>query len=235
MVKAMRFFGLFFGSLILSLACAQADARAEAPLASATSLADGKTHYVFDIIRNGDKIGTNTIDIQRQEDTTKVDIATKISVVVMFLEAYRYEHTCTESWKGGQLVSFKSKTNDNGTKHVIDVAAKPDKASMEVDGKRVEAPKSLYPASLWSREAVNRGEMFEPANGKKLAIKVKDLGEETVTVSGIERRARHYKLSSAKGDGEFDRELWFDGDVLVRMKLAGSDGSTILSDLRPTP
>jgi hypothetical protein len=231
MVKAMRFLGILLTSLVLALDCAHA----EAPLPSATSLAGGKTRYVFDILRDGDKIGTNTIDIQRQDDTTKVDIATKISVVVMFLEAYRYEHTCTESWKGGQLVAFKSKTNDNGTKHAIDVAAKPDKLSMEVDGKRVEAPKSLYPASLWSRDVLNRGELFEPANGKKLAIKVKDLGDETVSVGGIERRTRHFKLSAAKGSSEFDRDLWFDGDVLVRMKLAGADGSTILSDLRPTP
>lgn len=226
----MRFLGVLLTSLVLVLDCAHA----EAPLPSATSLASGKSRYVFDILRDGDKIGTNTIDIQRQDGTTKVDIATKISVVVMFLEAYRYEHTCTESWKGGQLVAFKSKTNDNGTKHVIDVAANPDKVNMEVDGKHVDAPKSLYPASLWSRDVINHGELFEPANGKKLAIKVKDLGDETVTVSGIEHRTRHFKLS-AKGTSEFDRDVWFDGDLLVRMKLAGSDGSTILSDLRPTP
>jgi len=226
----MRFLGIFLASLVLALNCAHA----EAPLPSATSLAGGKTRLVFDILRGGDKIGTNTIDIQRKDGTTKVDIATKISVVVMFLEAYRYEHTCTESWKDGQLVAFKSKTNDNGTKHVIDVAAKPDKVSMEVDGKPVEAPKSLYPASLWSRDVVTRGELFEPANGKRIAVKVKDLGNETVTVGGVERQTRHFKLS-AKGTSEFDRDLWFDGDMLVRMKLAGSDGSTILSDLRPTP
>lgn len=226
----MRFFGALLASLVLALGCAHG----EAPLPSANSLAGGKSRYVFDILREGDKIGTNTIDIERHDGTTKVDIATKISVVVMFLEAYRYEHTCTESWKDGQLVAFKSKTNDNGTKHAIDVAAKPDKVSMEVDGKRIEAPKSLYPASLWSRDVVSRGELFEPANGKRIAIKVKDLGDETVTVGGIERRTRHFKLS-AKAGSEFDRDLWFDGDMLVRMKLAGSDGSTILSDLRPTP
>ncbi len=226
----MRIIGVFLASLFLALDCAHA----EAPLPSATSLTGGKTRYVFDILRGGDKIGTNTIDIQRQDGTTKVDIATKISVVVMFLEAYRYEHTCTESWKGGQLVAFKSRTNDNGTKHVIDVAAKPDKVSMEVDGKPVEASRTLYPASLWNRDVVTRGELFEPANGKRIAIKVKDLGDETLTVAGVEHRARHFKLS-AKGTGEFDRDLWFDGDLLVRMKLSGSDGSTILSDLRPMP
>jgi hypothetical protein len=230
MVKAMR----TLGAILVLLVVALDGAHGEAPLPSATALAGGKTRYVFDILRDGDKIGTNTIDIQRRDNTTKVDISTKISVVVMFLEAYRYEHTCTESWKDGQLVAFKSKTNDNGTKHVIDLAANPDKVSMEVDGKRVEPPKSLYPASLWSRDVVTRGELFEPANGKPLAIKVKDLGDETVTVAGVERRVRHFKLS-AKASSEFDRDLWFDGDVLVRMKLAGSDGSSIVSDLRPNP
>jgi hypothetical protein len=224
----MRILGIFLASLFLAVGCVHA----EAVLPSATSHASGKTRYVFDILRDGNKIGTNTIEVQSQDGTTKVDITTKISVVVMFLEAYRYEHTCTEFWKGGQLVAFKSRTNDNGTKHVIDVAAKPDKVIMEVDGKPVEARRSLYPASLWRRDALDHGELFEPANGKRLAIKVEDLGDDTVKVGGIARRAHHYKLT-AKGSSAFDRELWFDGDILVRMKLAGSDGSTIVSDLRP--
>ena len=85
--------------------------------------AAAKIHKVFDIVRGGDKIGTDTIDIERQNDTTTVKIKTDVSVKVMFIEAYRYEHSCNETWKNGQLIAFKSRTNDNGTKHSIDVTA----------------------------------------------------------------------------------------------------------------
>ncbi|PZR91508.1 MAG: hypothetical protein DLM68_03295 [Hyphomicrobiales bacterium] len=155
-VIIMRTIALFLTLLALSMAPAGADKAAPA----------AKTHKVFDIVRGGDKIGTDTVDIEHQNDTTTIKIKKDVSVKVMFIEAYRYEHSCNETWKNGQLVSFKSRTNDNGTKHSIDVTAAPDKLSMD-----------------------------------------------TLT-------------------GEFVRDVWFDGDVLVRTKIIGSDNSVILSDLR---
>jgi hypothetical protein len=221
--------------MVFTLICAAALSAGLADRALAdVAPGDGKTRKVFDILRNGTPIGTNTIEIDRQDDTTTVKIATNIAVTVMFIEAYRYEHTCTEIWKAGQLVSFSSRTNDNGTKHAIEVTPKQDKLSIEVNGKRSEVPKTVAPASLWTKAVINQPELFEPANGKRLQVKVKDLGEEAVSVNGVTRKARHYKLTDKSGKN-FERDLWFEGDTLVRMKLVGSDQSTILSELRPSP
>jgi len=210
---------------------AEAPVRADAPPRG--DAAAKTTHLSFDIEREGNKIGATVIDIDRQNDVTSVKVATNISVKVMFIEAYRYEHTAAETWKGGQLTSYKSRTNDNGTQHAVDVSpgSTPDKLVLEVDGKRSDVQKAIAPASLWSKDVVNRSDLFEPANGKRLSIKVKDLGEETLMLRGVKRQTRHYKIAD-KTPGEFDRDLWFDGDVLVRMKLLGSDHSTIISDLR---
>lgn len=191
-----------------------------------------KTHQVFDIDREGDKIGATTVDIDRQNDATTVKVATHISVKVMFIEAYRYEHSSTETWKSGQLISYKSQTDDNGTKHVIEVGpgASAEKLNLTVDGKRSEVPKSIAPASLWSKDVVTRSELFKTDDGARLSIKVTDVGLEPMVIRGVKRQAHHYKISD-KTPGEFDRDLWFDGDLLVRMKLLGSDRSTIVSEL----
>jgi hypothetical protein len=205
-------------------------------LATAPALADNpaaatKTHEVFDIVRGSDKIGTETFDIERQNDTVTVKTKTTVSVKVMFIEAYRYEHSRDETWKNGQIVAFKSQTNDNGTKHSVEVTAKPDKLSMEVDGKHVELPKASAPASLWDKDVIHRLDTFDPDTGKRMSIKVTDLGTEPVTIHGVTHQAHHYKLADTL-KGDFARELWFDGDVLVRTKIIGSDNSVILSDLR---
>lgn len=192
-----------------------------------------KTHRVFDIIREGDKIGSDTIDVDHQNDATTVKTATLISVKVMFVEAYRYEHASNETWKNGQLVAFKSHTNDNGTKHTVELTPgpTPDKAVLIVDGKKNDVPKTIAPASLWNKDVVKRTEIFDSADGKRLMIKAQDLGEENVTLHGVKHQTHHYKIT-ARAPGEFDRDLWYDGDALVRMKLLGSDHSTIISDLR---
>jgi hypothetical protein len=200
-------------------------ARADNPAATT------KIHRVFDIVRGNDKIGTDTIDIERQNDTTTVKIKTDVSVKVMFIEAYRYEHSCNEVWKNGQLIAFKSQTNDNGTKHSVDVTAQPDKLSMQADGKYVELPKATAPESLWDKDAINRFDAFDPDTGKRMSIKVTDLGTEPLTIHGVSHQAHHYKVADTL-TGEFARDLWYDGDVLVRTKIIGSDNSVILSDLR---
>jgi hypothetical protein len=190
-----------------------------------------KIHKVFDVFRGSDKIGTDTIDIERQNDTTTVRIKTDISVKIMFVEAYRYEHSGNEAWKNGQLAAFKSRTNDNGTKHAVEVTAANDRLNMEVDGKHSDLPKTAAPANFWDIDVLHRSDAFEPDTGKRLLFKVTDLGPESVTINGVAHQAHHYKIADTLA-GEFARDLWFDGDVLLRIKLIGSDSSVILSDLR---
>jgi hypothetical protein len=157
-----------------------------------------------------------------------VKSTTHISVVIMFIEAYRFDHTATETWNGSQFVSFKSQTNDNGTKHSVSAAAAGDKISLEIDGKRSEAPGTVIPGSFWSKAFVSATQMFDDANGKRLSIKVVDLGDESLVLNGTKHQVRHYQIS-----GDLKRDLWFEGDALLRLKLTGPDGSKIVSDLRP--
>jgi hypothetical protein len=203
--------------LLLTLGAAKAEP-------AATS---GKKHLVFDVIRQGSKIGVDIIDIDKQGDATNVKCTTNISVKILGFEAYRYEHSASETWKGGQLVSFKSQTNDNGTKHSVAATQATDKLSLNVDGQRSDVPRDIMPATLWNLDFNKHAELFDPATGQRMAIKVEDLGEETLNFRGTQRPAHHYKIT-----GEFDRELWFDGDVLLRMKIIGSDNSIVTSDLR---
>src|ERR1700732_468009 len=146
------------------------------PAGAHSPAAATKIHRVFDIVRGNDKIGAATLDIERQNDITTVKIKTDLSVKVMFIEAYRYEHSCDETWKNGQLVAFKSRTNDNGTKHSIDVTAAPDKLSMDADGKRSDLPKTVAPASLWGKDAIHQFDAFDPDTGMRLAVQRPVLG-----------------------------------------------------------
>jgi hypothetical protein len=199
------------------------------PIASSatTPAAPKHVHRVFDIMRKGSKIGTDTFDVSRQGDATKVAITTHILVKIAFINAYRYDHTETETWKGKQLVAFNSTTDDNGKPHEIRAAQSGGKIALTVDGEETSAPKAIVPASLWSAEVAKQPQIFDPANGKRMAVKSQDLGQETVPLNGVPRQLQHVKLS-----GAFPRDLWFDEDGLVKMTLLGSDNSEVTSQLR---
>lgn len=207
-----------FGLLMLTVGPAAAQPAAVPP--------PEKMRHVFDILREGNKIGTQIVEIDKQGDTTTVKFKTHISVVVMFIQAYHFDHSATETWTDGKFVSYQSKTDDNGTDHTVTASAEKNKVDLDVDGKHSEAASDDVPASWWNKDFLNRTDMFDSETGKQLSIKVTDLGDEPLVQNGTTIQAHHYKIS-----GDIDRDLWFDGDTLVRIKLLGSDHSTIISDL----
>ena len=81
------------------------------------------------------------------------------------------------------------------------------------------------------KDAIHQFDAFNPDTGKRLSMKVTEFGEEVLAIHGVPRRTHHYKIADTLTD-EFARDVWFDGDVVVRTKIIGSDNSVILSDLR---
>ena len=213
----LRIFALSLSLFILAIDPALAQAPSEATQVS----------RIFDVVRDGTKIGTDTIEIDTNGDTITVKFTTHISVVIMFIEAYRYEHSATETWTAGQFVSYKSRTNDNGKKHSLSAIVVDDKLDLTVDGKQQELPHVVLPASLWNNDFINQTELFDTDTSTSLSIKVKDMGDEPITLHGTKITTHHYKIT-----GDLARDLWLDGDVPVRIKLLGSDRSKIVSTLR---
>jgi hypothetical protein len=69
---------------------------------------------------------------------------------------------------------------------------------------------------------------LNPVDGKQLAVTVKDLGMDTITVRGTDTPAHHYDLIGAK----LKREVWFTRDGMlakVRFRRMGAD---IIYELR---
>lgn len=214
-------------SIFALVAVLLAPALAAPPAAMTETLAPMKIKHVFDITRDGGKIGTDIVEIEKQGDVTNVKFTTHISVVIMFVQAYHLDHTSVETWNGNQFVSFKSQTDDNGKKRSLSATVVGDKIRFDIDGKRSEAPRTLLPASFWNRNFVTANELFHEDDGKRMSIKVADLGDEILDVQGRKHQVRHYQIS-----GDLQRDLWFEGDTLLRLSLTGSDGSKIVSDLR---
>ena len=189
--------------------------------------APAHSHLVYDVVREGSKIGTSTTDIDRQGDAVSVKMGADIVVKILYVTVYRFNSTSTEKWKAGRFIAYDSKADDNGTKYAVSATATADKTVLDVDGKRTDPIAGLVPGSMWSRDFLKHAAIFDPDNGKRLVLKVTDAGDEKLVIDGVSYDTRHYKIT-----GDFARELWFQGDTLVRLKIIGSDKSVVLSDLR---
>lgn len=176
-------------------------------------------HRTYDVVREGSTIGTIGVDETRRGDVLEITTTTDIRVKIAFVEVYRYEQSATETWRAGKLVTFRSRTNDNGTRHVVALIARDGGTRTDVDGKAEDVPALLVPATLWVRPAAGPLVMIDPNGGKRLNVTAADAGAEG-------------ELQHVRYTGDLPRDLWFSNGTLVKMQMAGSDGSRVVTQLR---
>lgn len=206
---------------LLALAALLAALPVALPAAQAAVPPGGQLRFA--VFRDGSQIGEHELTFRNQGGDLAVDVNTKIAVKIAFVTAYRFEHEGHEIWHGDRLMRLWSKTNDDGTHHVLDVEA--DKAGLEIhaDGHDANAPANIIPASLWNEGILQGGRILNTLDGSRMAVQVADLGADTVFVKGSKEAAHHYAIT-----GDLQRELWYDANhVLVKVRFKAKDGSTI--------
>jgi hypothetical protein len=217
-----------YQGMISALALLAATGLTAAPEQRTASPAAGSTTSVYSVTRNDSPIGTTSTNIAKAGDAITVTTKTAIEVKVIIV-LYRLSQSTTETWRGDQLLSFTSETDDNGTAHKIAVKASPKDLIINVDGKTVSAPAGTMPTSFWSTRFLTAKALLNNDDGAIIQVVSRNLGSEQINVHGVLHQAQHYKVSGGK---EFERDIWFDGDQLLRVRLKGSDGSLISSDLQ---
>jgi hypothetical protein len=120
-------------------------------------------------------------------------------------QAYYYEHTSTEHWTNGRLVALSSVTDENGTRHKVDVVTKGSGLQVQADGKAVQIDKSTILTSLWNPTIIRQSMALNSVDGKMMPITVTDNGFEEVTAQGHLIKARHYTIN-----GRFKQDVWYD-------------------------
>jgi len=177
----------------------------------------------FAVMRDGQQIGNNTIELRRSGSETTVHMVTHVEVKIAFVTVYRFDQTETERWVGGKLMALNAVTDDNGTLHRVRASRADDKLMIEANGKTTEVAGNTIPASLWNPLLLEKSVALNPQDGKIMPIAVTDRGEDQLVVQGRAKRARHYVIKST-----FPQDVWFDeARQLLKVELKGSDGSTI--------
>jgi Family of unknown function (DUF6134) len=177
----------------------------------------------FVIMRNGEQIGTHAIEISHNGPETTVRITTDLAVRVLFITAYRLQHSATERWVDGQLVAFNSTTDNNGVRHKVSATRSSSGLEVQADGKTRRIDQGVLPASLWNAELMRHKAAFDPQDGQVDPISVTDDGTEDLNIGARALKAHHYEIK-----GRYSQEVWYDEHGrLVQVKLVGSDGSII--------
>ena len=100
----------------------------------------------FAVMRDGQQIGSNTIELRRNGPETTVQMVTHVQVTIAFVTVYRFDQTETERWVGGKLMALSAVTNDNGTMHRVKATRA---ARLVSSSPATNPPIPIYPNQRW--------------------------------------------------------------------------------------
>ncbi|OSQ50029.1 DUF6134 family protein [Thalassospira alkalitolerans] len=175
----------------------------------------------YQVLKEGEPIGFETVEITDTPDGYTAKIKTRTDVKVLFLQ-FQYGHERTEIWRDNQLVSVDTDTNDDGSPYLY--KAEYDGDCYEVAGKRVakrDACDGAWPLTLWREDITAKTSLYSVINAEPYAVTTRKTGTETLAIENRETPATHYVMS-----GDVDRDLWYgiDGKLLkTSFKRKGYD------------
>ncbi len=163
---------------------------------------DGR--LVFDVYRNGSKIGTHAITLRASGARVEVDIAIDLEVTLAIVPVYTYRHRNHEVYEGAELVSMSSRTNDNGEELRVDIHRDGDELVIDGSAGTRRVAGELIPTTYWQPRTVERERWIDSQNGRVLSIEVRDEGTERIRYEGRMLECRRYAFS-----GEAEGVLWY--------------------------
>jgi hypothetical protein len=188
----------------------------------AAARADVK-HTTFAVMRNGEQIGTNTIEIARTGSQTTVDVSTHIAVTLAFVTVYRFDQTLNEEWSDSRLQSLRTRTDDNGSVHQTSAGRAGEMFAVRADDRDSKAPAAVIPLDLWNPAVLTQTQVLDPSDGTLVPVKIVDHGEDGVPCGGQTVRAHHYTITT-----NYSQDVWYDkAGELVGVQITGRDGSII--------
>jgi hypothetical protein len=181
----------------------------------------------FAVLRNGEPIGTDEMDVFRQGDRLTILSRADVAVTILGITAFRFTSRCDEEWADGRLASFEAHTNYNGRRHEVMVEPQGDGLWVTENGVRKLFPAVSLVGTLWSPDTIRQSRLIDPVNGKLRAVSVIDRGLETLEVRGRPLQAHHYSMT-----GALRREIWYGPDGhIVHLEFEAGDGSLISANL----
>ena len=185
----------------------------------------------FDVYLDKSKIGTHTFNLNQNVLTSRA----KFNVKVLFIEAYRYDHTAKEQWKDDCLTNLDAHTIEN--KVVTDVKGDSSGGAFQLIPARASQkfPSCVMTFAYWNPKILEQKQLLNPQNAEYLNTTVEKLANETMMVKGKSTETTHYQLKGAlEGKNKLNIELWYanNNKDWVALKSVTPDGYNIIYKIK---
>ena len=186
------------------------------------------SRWDFTVYIDDKKIGKHWFEVSEIEGMKRVESVADFKYRILFIPAYRYEHTNSERWVDNCLVRFEAKTNANGKR--IRATGVRDGSRFKVAGVDglVELPECVMSFAYWNRDFLQQERLLNPQSGEYLDVAVEELPRAALQVHGQTITANRYRLTGK----ELNLTVWYsDDDVWLALESVAEGGRVIRYEL----
>ena len=157
----------------------------------------------FDIYRNNDLVGYHKVNVKKKSDNTKEVITDiLIEVKILGIKVHTYKSYGVETYKGEELIEFKSKTQDGSDNDYCNIKKISDgKYSFDgmTENKKYvyELSDKFYPALWWNHESLLNNNYVLGQGCRNLKTQITFLKKETKKINEKNELVNFYNI---KGD-----------------------------------
>jgi hypothetical protein len=223
----MRRRTLLAGGIAAAVAGRVRIARAD-PVAGGPAGVPASGRLAFDVIREGDRIGTHTMRFTQSGGQLTIETEVAMDVGVGPLKLFRYRHHAVERWQDGRFAALDTRTDDDGTPVWVQAVRQPDAVRiLAARGSRTAPPLLLPAGSLplthWNI-AVTRAPLFDPQDGVAAQERVVACGPSAVACAdGSKVRADRFDFT-----GKAALSDWYDAQsTWTALRATVKDGSIL--------
>ena len=199
-----------------------------------TNLMAHTSHYLkfkkieMEILKDGKVIGYNFYFFNKEGDVITVKNQIQFKVDLFGVEVFNFEGYGIEKYKDNKLISYVSKTKQNGKEKFVNLIYEPEKDKFDIKGSSYTglAGTNNVIGNWWNHQILQAESQISPISGSIKEQVVTFLAKEKIELYGKIIEVDHFKLTSKDKDipkdKKLDFDIWYDSKNAMIVKVSYS-------------
>lgn len=185
----------------------------------------------YEITRKGKPLGFQMLEFSRSnKGELIVDVHIEIDFKLGPIPLFKYLHDNREVWRDGQLLSLKSRTDNNGEDVAVDLRF--ENGRYVGSGSRFEdnLDTPLLSTSYFNPNFIRQSALISSQDGRLLATEVETIGVETLSIDKKPVQATRFRLK-----GKLRIDIWYtDSGQWVKTEFARGGNTLVVQQVNPS-
>ena len=183
---------------------------------------DNLNRIEFDIYRNNKNIGKHIFEFKKIDDKIAVESEINFEIKKFGVVLYRYYVKGTEYYKDGKLISFNSKTNQNGKEKYVNLKSEGEDLVIDGSSFKGKVSNKYLLGTWWNHSIVEAKAQISAVSGRIIEQNVTFLGKEKLKIGEKTYNTLHFNFSSTdkklSKDKRLNTDVWYDESTLNWVK-----------------